>query len=1617
MNLLNRLSLVLCTILAVPLAQGQVISNSRMPPVVDMTRNGWDVTMQNGNLTLGFPLANIPGEVPIPVNFGMNGTYLAKIFQGRYRDPSDGSFYAYRDEIDRPVAGGVHFGYISTSSTYDHVTIPGLTVLENGTQIADSDWTLFGSHANLGTILNLPQAFGFTAVSTGTAKVDPTATYLSYSTTASGLGATYQPIVQGLPPAGFGALSTNYMVVMDRDKARVYAYASSVSTWVPVLWADRFNHYVKFEWSRSTTGLPGGVSAISQVKATNQRSKGVVLRWAEWPFTPNQPVVDILRLDYVGMVAPSILVQGYPGPAGMAPSGFVDTLAPLAQFFVVPSIIGSVCRPRYLKVGAYGAIPQPSWSGVGGIAQPPAPGPDPVATPAPSATQTWTFNYDANQAELTSYTDPRGLTNTFTYANYPSCVRGVSQVDAVDASLNKRSMRWTRTFPSGTSPLTVKVEGWWDPTKLPNNPDRYHQIVFPTDTLTYGNGVYQVDTLKDTSGKIWRNTTYAYNSAGAGLNASLSRVQSVSVQEDGAPTITTAMGYYPDGTNLQVTGINVTATDASGVVHQVSNTVNSYGTRWDMLEGHQLSQVVTTRYKPDGTALPAITQVNVYDQATLQLKQTYQDGGSTGRHGTIYTYDSGGRFNTQSIYHVEGAATLTTPNLLTMGYEAASGMPISSSVQDKINPTAALIQTQGAFDSSGRATVQTDSTGVTTSYTFDDRGRPLSVSRPGAPTTTYSYPSELTVNVAVNGQTATSTYDGFGLLRQKTIPTGILATNGTTQTTTQTPTYDLYGRQIALTEVNPAGTSRTQAWGYDALDRVISATPLVGGGRTIRYVASGMNRKVTTTLSNQVSSSTVIDPFGQTVEMDAPDGSVTKATYDEGGRQILLTIQPGAGSGPLQQRSWTYDALGRCTSKNEPETNTQVFTGFNALSQPTAMTEASGTGDARTRTLSYDGFGRMVSMVSGSDSLTNAYTGPNLTSATRTVGGVTVTQAFTYNGPGGLMDSETTAQPNLTTLISYGYDAIGRLLRLTYPDSRVIGYGYDALSRVTSITNQGAALVSFIKFDDWGNRWQTAFASGAQDQWDADLSGTRLKNWNIGYVGGGPTGRAYTYDDATNILKTAGEWTLTHDNLGRLSEADGFGITTAHASDAYGNSILHTASANGSAVPVTFRNYTFDPLVNNQIPGLTKTGATTGWNTNLRGEATVAGVAALDGTTSVGLGWDGLGVVKSASWATGNQTYLYAPSGMRVSLTDAYASANNRKYAYTASGLLLGEYKASTTAPTWNRDVIYLGSEAIAEIDASGIHELHNDHLGSPRFMTKGTGTWGSSLIGTADGTQAFGPYGEQVSRTGYLALTGYTGHLQTDASGLIYMRGRYYSPAWHRFVNSDQGVDPRSLNQFTYVGGRTLGWKDPTGMTATYLNGFPIEASLLSAILSLYSDSPAVQGAKKDEQGWSQTNQSGFSDDGSSISVSGGQAWNPKTQRWEDVALPGPPQTNSSWLSDTWNKLTFGSFRFGGAEADGAEAGGFHGVIHEYDNKTGHTTGLLSEGWLGGEGAAVGAGKITMPGDLFGGWFGFLGGSLSLGPITGGQVGIAAGSNWVGVYWEGHAGPGAVGGGGYLRW
>lgn len=358
---------------------------------------------------------------------------------------------------------------------------------------------------------------------------------------------------------------------------------------------------------------------------------------------------------------------------------------------------------------------------------------------------------------------------------------------------------------------------------------------------------------------------------------------------------------------------------------------------------------------------------------------------------------------------------------------------------------------------------------------------------------------------------------------------------------------------------------------------------------------------------------------------------------------------------------------------------------------------------------------------------------------------------------------------------------------------------------------------------------------------------------------------------------------------------------------------------------------------------------------------------------------------------------------------------------WTSSGEVVQSAVWDPAPTTWKRDVLYLGGQAIAEIDAAGVHELHADHLGTPKLITKG---YGGADKGTIEGRQEFGAYGEKLITSGYVPLTGYTGHVQTDSTGLIYMRARYYSPAWHRFLTSDQGIDPSTWNQVAYVGGSPFMATDPTGnlTIATCENGIRLlwyrnqedpNDGWHFAGIDGFCSSGNSGGQSTGGEGTS-----GLKDPGSGGRGGGGANTAPGSSLLKSAATKpsscigaGPKTDQMTTTGGQGRPITGGYFSFGGREVDGAEGGVFSGVIHEYDSARGHSWGQITEGWIGGEGGLVGIGKITSRESPLQGVFIFGGGGISAGPLGAIQVGVVGGlDGWVGVYYEWHVGEAGLG-------
>ena len=305
-------------------------------------------------------------------------------------------------------------------------------------------------------------------------------------------------------------------------------------------------------------------------------------------------------------------------------------------------------------------------------------------------------------------------------------------------------------------------------------------------------------------------------------------------------------------------------------------------------------------------------------------------------------------------------------------------------------------------------------------------------------------------------------------------------------------TFDALGRVIA--ETNPQ--NQTLTYGYDARDGLISHQDA---------------RAVTTTR--------VVDGFGQVIRESSPDSGQRDFWYDEGGRLTRVDDADG------RRTDFGYDASGRRTAAffaGAPQqgivyTYDNQAAGNHGRGRLTGLTDALGTAAYRD-----DAQGRV-------------------TEETRGLGG----RAY---------------------VTTYAYDANGEVTQIGYPSGRVVTVGRASDGLATGITTQATAggatqtVAGAVAYRPFGDLGSLVFGNGLQHARAYDGNG--WLSWL--YVGlGAPAapvmnldllrdgdGRLTTVGDNVNASRNAG---FGYTDAGRLMTAAGPWGSDVYGYDAGGN--------------------------------------------------------------------------------------------------------------------------------------------------------------------------------------------------------------------------------------------------------------------------------------------------------------------------------------------------------------------------------------------------------------------------------------------------------------------------------
>jgi RHS repeat-associated protein len=590
-------------------------------------------------------------------------------------------------------------------------------------------------------------------------------------------------------------------------------------------------------------------------------------------------------------------------------------------------------------------------------------------------------------------------------------------------------------------------------------------------------------------------------------------------------------------------------------------------------------------------------------------------------------------------------------------------------------------------------------------------------------------------------------------------------------------TYD--GDQVnPATKTDPNGN--VTAYTYDTsmlFSEYLTETTLPDGatiGKT--YAANGRVASVTDPRGNTTSYE--YDAAGNLVKVTDAAGGITQYTYDQVGNRLTQTDALG------RVTSFTYDALGRMLSRTLPGGQSETFT-YDAVGNMLTHVDF----DGGTTTYAYDSRDRLVTQTfPGGGTETYTYTaGGMLATATNALG----TWTFNYDA----RDRLTSAVAPDGVALAYTYDTEGNRKTVTSP-AGTLQYTYDALDRIASVTDPDAGVTAY-EYDAAGNVIGIDYPNGTSATLVYD-SRNRTVRVTHRAPGGATVLADYEYDldAAGNRLQMieAGGRSLDYgyDVLNRLTSVDDGTSTTGYVYDPVGNIVTIPLPGGGSA------NATYD--VNDRILTV---GART-FQYDPRGNITQI----TDGADVTTFTYDSRDRLTQRVEADGTvSTFAYDHAGNRVSRT--VDGVTTRYVVDTAdpSGLaqVLVERDGSGTPQT-----SYVHGHGLVSADRSaGTAYVHPDALGSTRLLTDASGT----VTDTFD----YDAYGNDAGTTGSTPIEHrFAGQQQDPATGLYYMRARYFDPEIARFISRDPWLGdvarPATLHPYQYALNNPVNAVDPTG-------------------------------------------------------------------------------------------------------------------------------------------------------------------------------------------------------------
>jgi RHS repeat-associated protein len=866
-----------------------------------------------------------------------------------------------------------------------------------------------------------------------------------------------------------------------------------------------------------------------------------------------------------------------------------------------------------------------------------------------------------DQGQVTSYTDPRGYSTTYTYQGDGDLV----EVDHPDGGVER--FRYDPTYHEVTQALDADggLSTWTY--QYGGDPQSYTD---PAGNVTWFD--YDPTGLLQsvTEGTLTTNYTYDADRRLKTVTVPDGGQTAYTYDDNGNPrTVTDPDGFVTttvyDGRNLLVERIDpppaagdlplVTTMDY-GAAGLLSSETDPRGivTRWDYDQrGLQTAQTVAY-----GTA-DAETTTTVYDPAgevisTIDARSEETDYGydDAGRRVTVTDPE---RLTTTFSYDLAGdVLSVIDPRLYETDYTYD---PVGRETSETLAAGTTDAETsRTVYDHAGDALKKFDFRNVETDYSYDPDGRlrttTVGEGTPAAETSreVYNDAGDLVAEFDPLGRETVYTYDGEHRETSKTEAAGtplarttetfydpdgrVVATVDALDTETDYA-YDAEGRQVLVTEAVGTPVERTTQTSYDADGNVHSTVDARGFETLYTYDDEGRELSVTEAANTDAPRTTSFgyDADGDlTWTLDALD-TLTTFAYDPDGRQIAKTEAVGT---PQQRVTQTfYDADGNVRATVDAR-NIETDYRYDGEDRQTSVTEAAGTFQARTSHTRYDADGNV----------------------TATVDAHGVETDYTYDAEGRQVTETLAANTSLARTTTTVYDADGEVTATIDPLNHETDYGYDALGRQVTVTDPDHHTTT-TAYDLNDDVVSVTDPDGNTTQYSYDALGRRTGMTD-------PLGHqaTYSYDAGDDLVST--------------TDRDGRRTDTTY--DAFGRDVTERwYDASGTLTDTVVRTYD----ANDDL--LTATNN--------------------HGATAVAFTYDALGRAATRTGPFGDHlTYSYDANDNRTSVADSFGGVTNTAYddfnrAVTVSAIGVGQTPLRT-------DFTYTPTDQLASVtrssDASG---------------------------------------------------------------------------------------------------------------------------------------------------------------------------------------------------------------------------------------------------------------------------------------------------------------------------